>query len=45
MHVVYGERIPEPPLPEPDHGVRWICIAADLEHYSRRIDAGQIEAR
>jgi hypothetical protein len=27
------------------YGVRRMCIAADLEHYSRRIDAGQIEAQ
>ena len=27
------------------HGVRRMCIAADLEHYSRRTDAGQIEAQ
>lgn len=27
------------------HGVRRLCIAVDLEHYSRRTDAGQIEAQ
>jgi hypothetical protein len=27
------------------YGVRRMCIAADLEHYSRRTDAGQIEAQ
>jgi hypothetical protein len=27
------------------YGVRRMCIAVDLEHYSRRTDAGQIEAQ
>jgi hypothetical protein len=27
------------------HGVRRLCIAVDLEHYSQRSDAGQIEAQ
>lgn len=27
------------------HGVRRMCVAGDLEHYSRRPDSGQIEAQ
>lgn len=27
------------------HGVRRLCIAVDLEHYSQRSDAGQVEAQ